>query len=128
MFLIFLLLFGSSQKEGDRFPNKTVQSKKLQSPSQPTKTQNRRSFPKTDRVPACVGPNIHGGAEALRAGRLDVLDLFASFWIKPKRRRTAPKQNRSVKRPWFTFIWFNYTQTPELKFCANTLKYKKSTP
>jgi hypothetical protein len=128
MFLIFLLLFGSSQKEGERLHQKPFQSKKHRTPSQTKKAKNRCSSPKTDRVPACVGPNIHGGAEALRAGRLDVLDLFASFWIKPKRRRTAPKQNRSVKRPWFTFIWFNYTQTPELKFCANTLKYKKSTP
>jgi hypothetical protein len=97
MFLIFLLLFGSSQKEGVRLPNKTVQSKKHWS-FRPTKAQNRRSPQKKDRVPTCVGPNIHGGAEAPRAGRLDVLDLFASFWIKPKRRRTAPKQNRSVKK------------------------------
>jgi hypothetical protein len=29
---------------------------------------------------------------------LDVPDLFASFWIKPKKRRTAPLQNRSVKK------------------------------
>jgi hypothetical protein len=29
---------------------------------------------------------------------LDVLDLFASFWIKPKRRGTVPKQNCSVKK------------------------------
>jgi hypothetical protein len=27
---------------------------------------------------------------------LDVLDLFASFWIKPKRRRTVAPKNRSV--------------------------------
>jgi hypothetical protein len=93
MFLIFLLLFGSSQKEGELFPNKTVQSKKLWSPPQPTKAQNRRSPPTTDHFPTCAGPNIHGGAEAWRVGRLDVLDLFASFWIKPKRRRTAPKHN-----------------------------------
>jgi hypothetical protein len=31
MFLIFLLLFGSSQKEGDRWPDKTVEAKKHQS-------------------------------------------------------------------------------------------------
>jgi hypothetical protein len=62
----------------------------------PTKAQNRRYPPKTDRVPTCAGPNIHGGAEAWRAGRLDVLDLFASFWIKPKRRRTVAPKNRSV--------------------------------
>jgi hypothetical protein len=43
MFLIFLLLFGSSQKEGERLPNTTFQSKKFRSPPQPTKAQNRRS-------------------------------------------------------------------------------------
>ncbi len=98
MFLIFLLLFGSSQKEGERFPNKTLQSKKLQSPPQPTKAKNQRSPLTTDTIPACVGPNIHGGAEAMGAGRLDVLDHFASFWIKPKRRRTAAPENCSVKK------------------------------
>ncbi len=54
-------------------------------------------FPIKDNIPVCVGPNIHGGAEAMRAGRLDVLDLFASFWIKPKRRSTVKPENRSVK-------------------------------
>jgi hypothetical protein len=33
----------------------------------------------------------------MRAGRLDVLDLFASFWIKPKRRRMVAPENRLVK-------------------------------
>jgi hypothetical protein len=97
MFLIFLLLFGSSQKEGERLHQKTVQSKKLRSFKPPKKAKNRRSSPKTDRVPTCVGPNIHGVAEAPRAGRLDVPDLFASFWIKPKRRRTVASEYRSVK-------------------------------
>jgi hypothetical protein len=97
MFLIFLLLFGSSQKEGVRLHYKAVQSKKLRSIIPNKYHQKPTLVPTTDNFPTCVGPNIHGGAEALRAGRLDVLDLFASFWIKPKRRRTAPKQNRSVK-------------------------------
>jgi hypothetical protein len=65
--------------------------------SQTKKAKNRRSLPTTENFPACAGPNIHGGAEALRAGRLDVLDLFASFWIKPKRRRTVAPENRLVK-------------------------------
>jgi hypothetical protein len=63
------------------------------------KSKEPTLFPTADNFPTCVGPNIHGGAEAMRAGRLDVLDLFASFWIKPKRRGTAPFQNRSVKEP-----------------------------
>jgi hypothetical protein len=75
---------------------KAVQSTKLRSPPQPPKSKKRRSSPTTDNFPACAGPNIHGGAEAWRAGRLDVPDLFASFWIKPKRRRSVPKQNRPV--------------------------------
>jgi hypothetical protein len=64
---------------------------------QTNKSKEPTIFPTTDHFPTCVGPNIHGGAEAWRAGRLDVLDLFASFWIKPKRRGTVPKQNRSVQ-------------------------------
>jgi hypothetical protein len=64
-----------------------------------TKAKNRRSSPKADLIPTCAGPNIHGGAEAWRAGRLDVLDLFASFWIKPKRRSTVAPEYRSVKEP-----------------------------
>jgi hypothetical protein len=38
MFLIFLLLFGSSQKEGVRLPYQTVQSKKFRSPPQTKKS------------------------------------------------------------------------------------------
>jgi hypothetical protein len=29
------------------------------------------TFPSTTNSPVCVGPNIHGGAEALRVGQLD---------------------------------------------------------
>jgi hypothetical protein len=97
MFLIFLLLFGSSQKEGVRLHYKAVQSKKLRSIIPNKYHQKPTLVPTTDNFPTCVGPNIHGGAEALRAGRLDVLDLFASFWIKPKRRRTVAPENRLVK-------------------------------
>jgi hypothetical protein len=61
------------------------------------KSKEPTLVPIKDNIPACAGPNIHGGAEAMRAGRLDVLDLFASFWIKPKRRRTAAPENSSVK-------------------------------
>jgi hypothetical protein len=89
MFLIFLLLFGSSQKEGERLNLKTVQSKNVVLVKH--KSKEPTLFPIKDNFPACVGPNIHGGAEAMRAGRLDVPDLFASFWIKPKRRRQFPK-------------------------------------
>jgi hypothetical protein len=64
---------------------------------QTNKSKEPTIFPTTDHFPTCVGPNIHGGAEAWRAGRLDVLDLFASFWIKPKRRRTVAPENRLVK-------------------------------
>ena len=83
-------------RQGYGSQSKRVQSKKRLSFKQ-TKEQNQRSPPSTDHFPTCVGPNIHGGAEAWRAGRLDVLDLFASFWIKPKRRGTVLKHNRSVQ-------------------------------
>jgi hypothetical protein len=54
MFLIFLLLFGSSQKEGERLPNKTVQSKKLRSiqtikSTEPTLVLNNRTLPNVRR-------------------------------------------------------------------------------
>jgi hypothetical protein len=32
-------------------------------------------------------------------GRWDVSDLFASFWLDPKRRGMAPKQHRLVNEP-----------------------------
>jgi hypothetical protein len=77
-------------------PNQNGSVKKTRSNIQ---SKNPKLFPTTVNFPTCAGPNIHGGAEALLAGRLDVPDLFASFCIKPKRRRTAPKQNRLVKQP-----------------------------
>jgi hypothetical protein len=55
MFLIFLLLFGSSQKEGERFPDKVVESKKFRSFKSP-KAQNQRSYPKkTTNFSMCDG-------------------------------------------------------------------------
>ena len=79
-------------------PNQNGSVKEAPALQTTKKTKNQRSSPSTDHLPVCVGPNIHGGAEAWRADRLDVPDLFASFWIKPKKRRTAPLQNRSVKK------------------------------
>jgi hypothetical protein len=86
-----------AKKKENGSPTKPFSQKSSGHNPKPKKAQDRRSFPTSDNFPACAGPNIHGGAEAPRAGRLDVLDLFASFWIKPKRRSTVASEYRSVK-------------------------------
>jgi hypothetical protein len=43
------------------------------------------TFPSTTNSPACVGPNIHGGAEALRVDWVDVeLPLSGLIYFVPK--------------------------------------------